>query len=79
MSSSQLFKLIIAFLVWVPQSVYSQSLVCRATVEAVRLTPVEQEDLKNLARDIETYINEFEYTDESYDLVFEMTIQKIVR
>ena len=62
-------------LLWVPQSAHSQSVVCDATVEALRLSPKEQQDLKNLARDIESYINEFEYTNEGYDLNFEMKIQ----
>jgi len=75
MNPSHLIKSVVLLLFWVSQSVYSQSVVCEATVEAIRLSPIEQQDLKNLARDIESYINEFEYTDESYDLVFEMKIQ----
>jgi len=66
---------VVFFLLWVPQPAHSQSVLCEATVEAVRLSPKEQQDLKNLARDIEFYINEFEYTDEGYDLDFEMKIQ----
>ena len=75
MYSFHLFKIIVVLLLWVPQSAHSQSVVCEASVEALRLSPKEQQDLKNLARDIESYINEFEYTDEAYDLVFEMKIQ----
>ena len=78
MNSFHLFKTLIIILAWVPQPVYSQSVLCEATVEALRLTPNEQEDLKNLARDIESYINEFEYTDGGYDLVFDMKIQVFV-
>ena len=75
MYSSYLIKLIFVALLWVPESARSQSVVCEASVEALRLTPQEQQDLKNLARDIESYINEFEYTDEGYDLTFEFKIQ----
>ena len=75
MYSSYLIKSAVFFLLWVPQSAHSQSVVCEASVEALRLSPKEQQDLNNLARDIESYINEFEYTDEGYDLTFEIKIQ----
>ena len=75
MNPSLLIKSVVLLLFWVTQSAYPQSVVCEATVEAIRLSPLEQQDLKNLARDIESYINEFEYTDESYNLVFEIKIQ----
>ncbi|MCH8306105.1 MAG: DUF4835 family protein, partial [Candidatus Marinimicrobia bacterium] len=75
MNPSLLIKSVVLLLFWVTQSAYPQSVVCEATVEAIRLSPLEQQDLKTLARDIESYINEFEYTDESYNLVFEIKIQ----
>ena len=75
MYSSYLIMSVVFFLLWNPQSALSQSVVCKVTVEALRLSPKEQQDLNNLARDIESYINEFGYTDEGYDLIFEMEIQ----
>ena len=61
-----------------PFSVMAQSVICEVTVEATRLPPKEQNDLRNLARSMESYINEFEYTDESYDVTFQMKIQVFV-
>ena len=61
-----------------PDIVLAQSVICEVTVEATRLTPKEQNDLRNLARSMESYINEFEYTDESYDVTFQMKIQVFV-
>ena len=61
-----------------PDIVMAQSVICEVSVEATRLTPKEQNDLRNLARSMESYINEFEYTDESYDVTFEMKMQVFV-
>jgi len=70
--SSLTLALLLLIFVTVPDFVMAQSVICQATVEATRLTPKEQNDLRNLARSMESYINEFEYTDESYDVTFEM-------
>jgi len=76
--SSLTLALLPLIFVSVPGLAMAQSVICEVTVEATRLTPKEQNDLRNLARSMQSYINEFEYTDESYDVTFEIKIQVFV-
>lgn len=56
----------------------AQSVISDVRLEATRLTPKEQNDLQALAREISAYINEFEYTEDSYDLKFRLDMQIFV-
>jgi len=68
MFSFRLLTLILFFSVLSNEYITAQSIISTIKLEATRLTPKEQNDLQALAREISSYINEFEYTDEGYDL-----------
>ena len=78
MFSFRLITFIFFFSMWTSGYSLAQSVISNIKLEATRLTPKEQNDLQALAREISTYINEFEYTDEGYDLVVEIDMQIFV-
>ena len=78
MFSFRLLTLIFFFSMWTNEYALAQSVISNIKLEATRLTPKEQNDLQTLAKEIATYINEFDYTDDGYDLIFEMDMQIFV-
>lgn len=78
MFSFRLLTLIIFFSMWTNEYALAQSVISSIKLEATRLTPKEQNDLQTLAKEITNYINEFDYTDDGYDLIFEIDMQIFV-
>ncbi len=63
---------------WTSGYSIAQSVISDVKLEATRLTPKEQNDLQALAREISSYINEFEYAEDGYDLTFKLNMQIFV-